>query len=127
MASDFGTFIIQLLWIWLIIMFIFIWFMVVFDLFSDHTMGGFAKALWIIFLIIFPPITTLVYLIARGKSMQERRIASAQAANEAQKAYIQSAVGSVSPADQIASAKALLDAGTITQAEFDSLKTKALA
>ena len=127
MASDFGTFIIQLLWIWLIIMFIFIWFMVIMDLFSDHTMGGFAKAIWIIFLIIFPPITTLVYLIARGKSMQERRIASAKAANEAQKAYIQSAVGSVSPADQIASAKALLDAGTITQAEFDSLKTKALA
>jgi hypothetical protein len=127
MASDFGTFIIQLLWIWVIIMFIFIWFMVIMDLFSDHTMGGFAKAIWIIFLIIFPPITTLVYLIARGKSMQERRIASAKAANEAQKAYIQSAVGSVSPADQIASAKSLLDAGTISQQEFDSLKAKALA
>jgi len=127
MASDFGTFIIQLLWIWLIIMFIFIWFMVIMDLFSDHTMGGFAKAIWIIFLIIFPPIATLIYLIARGKSMQERRIASAKAANEAQKAYIQSAVGSVSPADQIASAKSLLDAGTISQQEFDSLKAKALA
>ena len=127
MASDFGTFIIQLLWIWIIIMFIFIWFMVIMDLFSDHTMGGFAKAIWIIFLIIFPPITTLVYLIARGKSMQERRIAAAKAANEAQKAYIQSAVGSVSPADQIASAKSLLDAGTISQQEFDALKAKALA
>ncbi|MEI6360599.1 MAG: SHOCT domain-containing protein [Actinomycetes bacterium] len=127
MASDFGTFIIQLLWIWLIIMFIFIWFMVIMDLFSDHTMGGFAKAIWIIFLIIVPPIATLIYLIARGKSMQERRIASAKAANEAQKAYIQSAVGSVSPADQIASAKSLLDAGTISQQEFDSLKAKALA
>jgi ABC-type multidrug transport system fused ATPase/permease subunit len=127
MASDFGTFIIQLLWIWLIIMFIFIWFMVIMDLFSDHTMGGFAKAIWIIVLIIFPPIATLIYLIARGKSMQERRMAQAKAANEAQKAYIQSAVGSVSPADQIASAKSLLDAGTITQQEFDSLKAKALA
>jgi hypothetical protein len=127
MASDFGTFIIQLLWIWLVIMFIFIWFMVVMDLFSDHTMGGFAKAIWIIFLILFPPITTLVYLIARGKSMGERRMAQAKAANEAQKAYIQSAVGSVSPADQIASAKALLDAGTINQQEFDGLKAKALA
>jgi hypothetical protein len=59
--------------------------------------------------------------------MQERRMASAKAANEAQKAYIQSAVGSVSPADQIASAKSLLDAGTISQQEFDSLKAKALA
>jgi ABC-type multidrug transport system fused ATPase/permease subunit len=127
MASDFGTFIIQLLWIWLIIMFIFIWFMVVMDLFQDHTMGGFAKALWIIVLILFPPIATLIYLIARGKSMQERRVASMKAAQEAQKAYIQSAVGSVSPADQIASAKALLDAGTISQQEFDGLKAKALA
>lgn len=127
MASDFGTFIIQLLWIWLIIMFIFIWFMVVMDLFQDHTMGGFAKAIWIIVLILFPPIATLIYLIARGKSMQERKIAAMKAQQEAQKAYIQSAVGSVSPADQIASAKALLDAGTISQQEFDSLKAKALA
>ncbi len=127
MASDFGTFIIQLLWIWIIIMFIFIWFMVIMDLFSDHTMGGFPKAIWIIFLIIFPPITTLVYLIARGKSMQERKMASMKAQQEAQKAYIQSAVGSVSPSDQIASAKALLDAGTISQDEFNALKAKALA
>ena len=125
--SDFGTFLIDLLWIWLVIMFIFIWFMVVVDLFSDHTMGGFAKAIWIIFLIIFPPITTLVYLIARGKSMQERRVANMKAQQEAQKAYIQSAVGSVSPADQIASAKSLLDAGTINQQEFDDLKAKALS
>jgi hypothetical protein len=127
MASDFGTFIIQLLWIWIIIMFIFVWFMVVMDLFSDHSLGGFAKAIWIIFLILFPPITCLVYLIARGKSMQERRVNAMKAQQEAQKAYIQSAVGSVSPSDQIASAKALLDAGTINQQEFDSLKAKALA
>ena len=125
--SDFGSFLIDLLWIWLIIMFIFIWFMVIMDLFSDHTLGGFAKAIWVIFLIIFPPITTLVYLIARGKSMQERKIASMKAQQEAQKAYIQSAVGSVSPSDQIASAKSLLDAGTISQDEFTALKAKALA
>ena len=125
--SDFGSFLIDLLWIWLVIMFIFIWFMVIMDLFSDHTLGGFAKAIWVIFLIIFPPITTLVYLIARGKSMQERKIASMKAQQEAQKAYIQSAVGSVSPSDQIASAKSLLDAGTISQDEFNALKAKALA
>jgi hypothetical protein len=127
MASDFGTFIIQLLWIFIFIMFFFIWFQVIIDLFSDHKLGGFAKAVWVIFLIIAPPITTLVYLIARGKSMGERRQAQYKAAQEAQKAYIQQAVGTVSPADQIASAKALLDAGTISQAEFDSLKAKALS
>jgi len=125
--SDFGSFLIDLIWIWIVIMFIFIWFMVIMDLFSDHTLGGFAKAIWVIFLIIFPPITTLVYLIARGKSMQERKIASMKAQQEAQKAYIQSAVGSVSPSDQIASAKSLLDAGTISQDEFNALKAKALA
>ena len=127
MASDFGTFIIQMLWIFIFVMFFFVWFMVIMDLFSDHKMGGGAKAVWIIFLILFPPITTLVYLIARGKSMGERRQAQYKAAEEAQKAYIQSAVGSVSPADQIASAKSLLDAGTISQQEFDALKAKALS
>lgn len=126
MASDFGTFIIQILWLFILFMFIFVWVMVIMDLFSDHTMGGFGKFLWVVFLILIPPLTTLVYLIARGGSMAERRKAQVEAAQEAQKAYIQSAVGSVSPADQIASAKALLDAGTISQSEFDSLKAKAL-
>ncbi len=116
-----------LVYIFFMIIFFMIFFMVIMDLFSDHTLGGGAKAVWIIFLILFPPITVLVYLIARGKSMGERRQKQMEAAQQAQKAYIQSAVGSVSPADQIASAKALLDAGTITQAEFDSLKAKALA
>ena len=116
-----------LVYIFFMIIFFMIFFMVIMDLFSDHTLGGGAKAVWIIFLILFPPITVLVYLIARGKSMGERRQKQMEAAQQAQKAYIQSAVGSVSPADQIASAKALLDAGTITQAEFDALKTKALA
>lgn len=127
MASEFGTFIIQLIWLFILFMFIFVWVMVIFDLFSDHTMSGWGKAIWVIFLIIAPPITTLVYLIARGSSMAERRQKQVTAAEEAQKAYIQSAVGSVSPADQIASAQALLEAGTISQAEFDKLKAKALA
>jgi hypothetical protein len=116
-----------LVYIFFMIIFFMIFFMVIMDLFSDHTLGGGAKAVWIIFLILFPPITVLVYLIARGKSMGERRQKQMEAAQQAQKAYIQSAVGSVSPADQIASAKALLDAGTISQQEFDSLKAKALA
>lgn len=125
---DFGTFIIEVIWIFIFIMFFMIWFMVLFDLFGDHTMKGWHKAVWVIFLILFPPITTLVYLIARGKSMSERRLAKMKEADAAQKAYIQAAVGTASsPTDQIASAKALLDAGTISQSEFDALKAKALA
>lgn len=127
MYDDFGSFLLTLLWLFILFMFIFVWVMVVFDLFSDHTMNGWGKAIWLIFLIILPPLTTLVYLIARGGSMAQRRQAQVAAAEQAQKAYIQSAVGSVSPADQIASAKALLDAGTITQSEFDDLKAKALS
>jgi hypothetical protein len=127
MAGDFGTFIIQMMWIFLIIMYFMLFFTILMDLFSDHTIGGFAKAIWIICLVLFTYIAVLVYVIARGKGMAERRQKQYAAAEQAQKAYIKETVGSVSPADQIASAKALLDAGTITQAEFDSLKTKALA
>ncbi|MBI1350837.1 MAG: hypothetical protein GC156_06945 [Actinomycetales bacterium] len=128
MASDFGTFIIQMLWIFIFVMFFFVWFMILMDIFSDHKLGGVAKALWIIFLILFPPITALIYLIARGGSMNERRQAQYKEAAAAQKAYIQEVAGSgQSAADQIASAKALLDNGTISQEEFDKLKAKALA
>ena len=104
-----------------------IFFMVVLDLFSDHEESGLAKAVWIIFLILFPPITVLIYVIARGNGMAKRRQKQVDQAQSEQKAYIQSMAGSTSPADQIASAKALLDAGTISQQDFDSLKAKALA
>ena len=123
----FGQVLWSLLIIFFMVMFFMVFFMVIMDLFSDKSLGGGKKAAWIIFLLIFPPITVLVYLIARGNSMAERRQAQMQAADEAQKAYIQTAVGSVSPADQISSAKALLDAGTISREEFDQLKAKALA
>ena len=123
-----GSLLWSLIWIFFMVIFFMIFFMVIMDLFSDHTLSGWAKAIWIIFLIIFPPITVLVYLIARGGSMAERRQKQMNEVEAAQKAYIQQVAGSgQTPADQIASAKALLDNGTITQAEFDSLKAKALA
>lgn len=125
---DFGTFLIQIIWIFIFIMFFMIWFMVIFDLFGDHTMKGWEKAIWVIALIVLPPITTLVYLIVRGKSMSERRKAQMEKAQAAQKAYIQEAAGtSASPTDQIAAAKSLLDSGAIDQSEFEKLKAKALA
>jgi ABC-type multidrug transport system fused ATPase/permease subunit len=127
MAADFGTFIIQMLWIFIIIMYFMLFFTILMDLFSDHSMGGFAKAIWIICLVLFTYLAVLIYVIARGKGMAERRQAQYKAAEKAQQNYIKETVGSTSPADQIASAKALLDAGTITQQEFDTLKTKALA
>ena len=122
-----GNLLWTLIWVFFMVIFFMIFFMVIMDLFSDHQMSGWAKAIWIIFLILFPPITVLVYLIARGGSMAERRQAQIKAAQDAQNAYIKQVAGTGGPADQITQAKALLDAGTITQAEFDKIKSQALA
>jgi ABC-type multidrug transport system fused ATPase/permease subunit len=118
----------SLLVIFFMVMFFMIFFMVIIDLFGDHSLGGGAKALWVIFLIVMPPLAVLIYLVARGNSMAERRQAQMKQAQESQRAYIQQvAATGTAPADQIASAKALLDSGAITQAEYDTLKAKALA
>lgn len=101
-------------------------FSIVADLFRDRKLNGFAKAVWILFLIFLPILTALVYLIVRGRGMGERSAAQAQQIREAQDNYIRDVAGS-SPADEIAKAKALLDAGTITQSEYEGLKARALA
>jgi hypothetical protein len=95
------------------------------DLFRDHETGGFAKALWVIALIFLPFLTALIYLIARGHGMAQRNQKAVSQAQAAQDAYIRDVAGSA-PADQIHKAKELLDSGAITQAEFDSIKAKAL-
>jgi len=95
------------------------------DLFRDKHTGGFAKALWVIALILVPFLTALIYLIARGHGMAERNVKAAEEMQQAQNAYIRDVAGS-SPADQIHKGKELLDAGAITQSEFDAIKAKAL-
>ncbi|WP_141013983.1 SHOCT domain-containing protein [Nocardioides sambongensis] len=103
-------------------------FQIVGDLFRDHATSGWKKAVWVFFLIVLPLLTALIYLIARGKGMTERTIASAQAAQADAESYIRTvSAGAGSPADEIARAKSLLDAGAIDQAEFDALKAKALS
>jgi hypothetical protein len=105
-----------------------VWFRCLFDLFSDHTLSGWGKAGWALFLIFVPWLGALVYLIARGKSMTERQLAAASDAQAAQAQYIKEVAGSsATPAEQVAQAKALLDSGAISQQEFDALKAKALA
>lgn len=100
-------------------------FAIITDLFRDHKLSGWWKAVWVFFLIFLPFITALVYLIARGNGMTKRSFEAAQAMKAEQDQYIKSVAGK-SPAEQIADAKALLDAGTITEAEFASLKARAL-
>ena len=83
---------------------------------------------YLIFLIFFTPITALIYLIVKGRGMAERNMKAAQRMQEQQAEYIRSVSGGgADPAEQIAKAKGLLDSGAITQAEFDSIKAKALA
>ncbi|KAF0964025.1 MULTISPECIES: SHOCT domain-containing protein [unclassified Rhodococcus (in: high G+C Gram-positive bacteria)] len=101
-------------------------FSIITDLFRDHKTSGWVKAIWIVFLFFVPLLTALVYLITRSKSMAERSMAAAQEAKQAQDSYIRSVAGK-SSAEQIADAKGLLDAGTITQAEYETLKAKALS
>jgi hypothetical protein len=125
---DFG----DVLW-FIIISFLFVaYLMVLFtilgDLFRDRETSGWVKAIWVIALIFFPFLTALIYLVARGSSMAERQSKQVEEIKAAQDSYIKQVAGSgSSPADQIAQAKALLDSGSITQAEFDALKAKALS
>jgi hypothetical protein len=109
----------------IIMYFMLLWFCLV-DLFRDHTLSGWAKFAWILGFIFFFYITILVYLIARGKGMQERAQAQAVEYKKAQDDYIKSVSGSGS-ADEIEKAHQLLTSGAITQAEFDAIKAKALA
>jgi len=104
---------------------IILWHIIV-DLFRDRNTSGLKKAIWMVFLILFPYLTSIIYLIARGKGMNERQIAAVKEAKSASDDYIRSVAGS-SPTQQIASAKALLDSGAISQDEFETLKAKALA
>ncbi len=127
MFNDNGSFLLALFEFFLF----FAWFMCLFwvlgDIFRSKDMGGGAKTFWIIFVIVIPWLGILVYVIARGKGMQERQMEQAKEMQAAQQSYIKSVAGSTTATDQIASAKALLDQGAITQDEFNSLKSKALA
>ena len=126
--NSFGEVLLWSFWIFIWISAIFIWFRCVFDLFSDRTLSGWGKAGWAALLIFVPWVGALIYLIARGRSMGERQMAAMADAQAQQEKYIKSvAAASSSPAEQITHAKSLLDSGTITQQEFDSLKAKALA
>jgi Short C-terminal domain/Phospholipase_D-nuclease N-terminal len=106
-------------WIWIMIV-------ILTDVFRRRDIGGWHKALWVIFLIILPFLGALVYLIANHDGMADRNLAQMQQQQQAQDAYIKSVAGG-GAAGEIERAKGLLDSGAITQAEFDSIKAKALA
>jgi hypothetical protein len=111
------------IWIWLLIM-------VFMDIFRSHDIGGGAKALWVIFVIILPFLGVFVYLIARGGKMQERRMQEAQQQQQAFDQYVRDTAGSgggTDTASQLSKLADLKSQGVITDAEFEAQKTKLLA
>src|SRR5437870_13353625 len=129
LANDFGTGQVFLSMLWFFLFFIWIWLLIVVfsDIFRSHDMSGFAKAMWVIFVIILPYLGVFVYLIARGHKMAEHAQAAAIAQDEAFRSYVQDAAGTTgSPADEIARAADLRAKGTITDAEFEAIKAKAI-
>ena len=130
MFNDNGSFLLALFEFFIFFAWIMCVFYVFADIFRSQDMGGAAKTIWCLFVIFVPFLGVLVYLIARGGGMSERALAQQQEMRRQQDEYVRSVVatsGGGSSADQIASAKQLLDSGAITQAEFDQLKAKALA
>jgi hypothetical protein len=106
------------IWIWIVIT-------VLIDVFRRSDIGGFAKALWVIFVVILPWLGVLIYLIVEHNGMRERSVKQAEEQKQQFDSYVREAAGG--SADQIAKAKELLDSGAITQEEFTALKAKALA
>ena len=107
-------------WIWLAVM-------VFMDIFRRRDMGGFAKAVWVVFVIFIPLLGVLVYLIAYHNSIADRNVRQAEAAKATFDQQVREAAGKSGPATEIATAKSLLDAGAISADEYESLKGKALA
>ncbi len=123
---EFGQFLWGLLIIFFMIMYFMVLFSVILDLFRNHEMNGWIKALWIFLLFLIPFLSLLVYIIVYGRGMAERQQAAVLTAQKEQDAYIKQVAGT-SPAEQIAQAQQLLTSGAISQEEFDKIKAKALS
>ena len=124
--------ILGLFWTMMLFFLFVAWIMILFktivDIFRSHDMGGFAKALWLIFVIIIPWLGVLVYILARGDGMTKRDIAEAQAQQEQFASYVRETAGSGGgSADELAKLADLRDRNVITEAEFNTQKAKLLA
>lgn len=125
MSSSFWEFLWLIFSAFILLAYLMLLFQILADLLRDRSMGGFAKVLWVIALVVLPFLTALAYLIFRGPGLASRQQADVREAQAEADAYIRR-VARTSPADQIAQAQALLKDGTITESEFATLKAKAL-
>ncbi len=112
-------FFVFVLWIWLLIN-------IVFDIFRSHDMGGLAKALWLLFIIVLPFLGVLVYLIVRGGQMHERSVASARSQDQALRDYVRQTAGGGSTASELETLAKLHDAGKLSDDDFEKAKAKVL-
>jgi hypothetical protein len=117
---------VTILWFFLWVFWIFLVVRIVIDIFRSHDMSGWAKALWLLFVIILPFLGVLIYLIARGGKMHEHDVQTAQAEDQAFRSYVREAAAP-SKADEVAKLARLRDDGTITDAEFQQEKSKILS
>ena len=125
--NSFSDFFWLLVWAFVFTCYLIVLFQVIVDLFRDRDLSGWWKAIWIIFLIIVPFLSLLIYVIARGRGMAERRQEALGGGRRDEEVYVPPPVMKIdNPAGQIATAQQLLDSGTISQTEFDQLKQKAL-
>jgi Short C-terminal domain/Phospholipase_D-nuclease N-terminal len=108
------------IWIWILVT-------ILTDLFRDHTISGWAKAAWVLFLVIVPFIAALIYLIARGAGMRERAIRAQADAKEHFDSYVREQAHAGSPADELHKLQELKEKGALSDAEFDKAKAKLLA
>jgi hypothetical protein len=127
-AAEWGTG--QVFWsmLWFFLFMIWLWLLIIVfgDIFRSHDLGGFAKALWVIFVILVPYLGVFVYLIARGHKLSEHAAQAAQAQDASMRRYVQQ-VATPSTADELAKLADLKSQGVIDDAEYARLKAKAIA
>lgn len=130
LLADFGSGQVfwSMLWFFTFFVWLYLLFVVFSDVFRSHDLGGLAKALWIIFVIVLPYLGVFVYLIARGHKMQEHAVEAAKAHDDALRVYVQQSAGAGGgAAAELERLAALKADGSITDAEFQQLKGKVLA
>jgi Short C-terminal domain/Phospholipase_D-nuclease N-terminal len=128
MDDNFGLWEVLVSTFWFMLLFAWIWLLIAIlsDIFRDPELSGGSKALWTLFLIFLPWLGALIYLISRGKSMNERNVRAAKERDEQMRAYVQDAAGTTSTADELRKLSELRDSGAITPEDYEKAKAKAL-
>ena len=129
MSDDFGLWEVFLSMFWFMLLFAWIWMLIAIfgDIFRDHELSGWGKALWSLFIVFLPWIGVLAYLIARGRSMTERSARVAAENDQHFRAYVREAAATPSPSEELRKLAELRDTGVITAADYDQAKAKVLA